>query len=89
MPKQTQIINTVVPCSRCVLAFSLITFISCLLISYSYADYFSLSIQVSAHILTLIFAGIFKVAVVAHMAATHKLNSLNVYLSAKDNYVAT
>lgn len=87
MLKQTQIINKVIRYSRCVLAFSLIAFISCLLISYPYANNFSIPVQVSAHILTIVFAGSFKVAVVALMAATKELNNQKICLGAKDTYV--
>ena len=87
MLKQIKVINKVIHYSRCVLAFSLIAFISCILISYPYADSFSIPVQVGAHIFTIVFAGSFKVAVVALMAATKELNNQKACLGAKDTYV--
>lgn len=91
MPKQTQIvnktINKAIHYSRCVLVFSFSAFIICLLISYPYAENFSIPVQVSAHILTIVFAGSFKLAVVVLMAATKELKTLNACLNAKETYV--
>jgi hypothetical protein len=89
MSKQKQTINNVIYISRYALAFSFLAFTGCVLISYPFADSFSIPVQVGAHILTIVFAGSFKVAVVALMAATKELNSQNVFLGDKDTYVAT
>ena len=87
MYKQQQIISKVIRYSRCVLGFSLIAFVCCLLISYPYADQFSILVQVSAHILTIVFAGCFKIAVIALMAATKEHNNHNVCSTLGDNDV--
>lgn len=77
MCKKFQLINKVKLISHYLLIASLLATIACLLISYPYAEQFSMPIQVAAHILTIIFAGSFKVAVVALMAASAELKSIN------------
>lgn len=67
--------------SKLVILMSFMGFIVSILVSYPYALNFSISTQILAHILTIIFAGCFKVSVVALMAAT-KEKSARI---AKDN----
>ena len=81
--------NKVINYSRYVLMLSLIGFITCFLISYPYAEHFIIGVQVGAHILTIVFAGVFKVAVVALMAANKELKALDTQSIVRDNYVAT
>ena len=52
---------------------SMIGFVISIAVSYIYAEYFSLFIQVFAHISTIVLAGIFKVAAVAVMAANKEI----------------
>jgi len=85
MSKKTQLVNKVIHYSRYILALSFAAFIACLLISYPYAESFSIPVQVGAHILTIVFAGSFKVAVVALMAANKELKTLNAPVSNEDN----
>ena len=73
MSKKIDFINNVINFSRYALVISLLAFISCILISYPYAEHFSMPVQIGGHILTIIFAGVFKVSVVALMAATKEL----------------
>jgi hypothetical protein len=68
-----KIVNKVMSVSRYTLVISFTLLITCLLISYPYAEQFSLPAQISAHILTIVFAGTFKVAVVVLMAASKEL----------------
>lgn len=56
--------------SQLTLLLSFIGFTLCLLITYLWEQYFSLNQQILAHIFTIIFAAIFKVAVVLLMAAS-------------------
>ncbi|GAA5132583.1 hypothetical protein [Thalassotalea piscium] len=86
MLKPMPLLNQVIHYGRYLLIFSFIGFISCLLISYPYAEYFSIGVQVSAHILTIVLAGIFKLTVVALMAATKELNADSASTKAKDVY---
>jgi hypothetical protein len=79
MLKSIHVVHKVIQYSRYILALSFAAFIVCLLISYPYAEQFSIPMQVGSHILTIVFAGSFKVAVVALMAATKELKTLNVY----------
>ncbi len=51
---------------------SLVCFSACLLVTYHWDDHFSINEQIFAHILTIICAGIFKVAVVTVMAAKNE-----------------
>lgn len=79
-----RVVNKVIHYSRCILVISFAAFITCLLISYPYAESFSIPVQVAAHILTIVFAGSFKVAVVALMAATKELKSHNIYTNTQE-----
>lgn len=56
--------------SKWIIALSFAGFIVSILVSYPYAASFSIPVQILAHISTIIFAGCFKVAVVALMAAS-------------------
>lgn len=67
------------------MATSFVSFVVCLLISYPFAEQFSLLIQVLAHILTIVFAGLFKVAVVSLMAVSKEQRVVN---SQNDSEVA-
>lgn len=62
-------VNKVISISRYMLIFSFVAVVICLLVSYPYAELFNMPTQISAHILTILFAGSLKVAVVALMAA--------------------
>lgn len=62
-------VNKVIFYSKLLMTGSFLGFVACLLISYPYAQYFSIPLQVTAHIFTILFAAIFKVAVVSLMAA--------------------
>lgn len=88
MPKSMPVLNQIIHYGRYILVLSLIGFIICLLISYPYAESFTIPVQVSAHILTIILAGIFKLTVVALMAATKELKTLNANSDIKEAYVA-
>jgi hypothetical protein len=76
MCKNYRAANKVIYVSRYLLWFSLLAVVACLLVSYPYAELFSIEVQVSAHIFTIIFAGSFKVAVVALMAASKELKTI-------------
>lgn len=87
MSKKIDFINNVINFSRYALVISLLAFIGCILISYPYAEHFSMPVQIGGHILTIIFAGIFKVSVVALMAATKELNNLTEQKDLREVYV--
>lgn len=53
-----------------IIIMSFMGFIGCILISYPYALNFSISIQILAHILTIVFAGCFKISIIVLMATT-------------------
>jgi hypothetical protein len=55
------------------LGVSLVCIIASILISYPYAEYFSMSMQISAHISTIIVAAILKVSYVLRCIAQHGL----------------
>lgn len=74
--KNSKLINQVIQYSKISLYITFSGFVTALLVSYPYAEYFSLGMQVTAHILTIIFAAIFKVAVVLIMAATKELRTV-------------
>ena len=48
-------------------------FISCLLISYPFAEYFSMTQQIAAHIGTMVFPALFKVGYVVRCIGQHGL----------------
>ena len=68
-----QLIQRIILASKWAMSVTFVGFILCLLISYPYAEQFTMSVQISAHILTIVFAGIFKAAAVALMAASKEL----------------
>ncbi len=68
--KKYAFIQKIIFYSQLVIIISFLGFIVSILVSYPYAVNFSISVQILAHILTIIFAGCFKVSVVALMAAT-------------------
>ena len=74
-----QVIHRVMSVSKWAMSLSLLGFVACILISYPYAELFSMATQISAHILTIIFAGVFKAAAVALMAANKELLKLQPY----------
>lgn len=47
----------------------------CLFMSYAIADYLSLYLQIAAHLATIIFAGVFKLAYVLRCFALYNLGS--------------
>ncbi len=63
--------------SQLTMMISLIGFIICLFITYLWDHQFSINQQVLAHILTIIFAAFFKVAVVVLMAVSKEQNAQN------------
>jgi hypothetical protein len=75
--KNNQLINKVIKFSKLSLLITFTGFVTTLLVSYPYAEYFSLGIQVMAHILTIIFAAVFKIAVVLIMAASKEMRAIN------------
>lgn len=70
------LVDKVIYYSRITLLLSAVLLVTCLLISYPFAEDFSLPVQIGAHILTIVFAGAFKVAVVALMAASKELRTI-------------
>ncbi|MEC8325098.1 MAG: hypothetical protein VX100_03130 [Pseudomonadota bacterium] len=48
-------------------------FISCLLISYPFAEYFSMPQQIAAHIGTMVFPALFKIGYVVRCIGQHGL----------------
>jgi hypothetical protein len=84
-----KLINKVTLVSKLTLLISFTGFVATLLMSYQYAEYFSLILQVMAHILTIVFAAIFKVAVVVLMAATKELHAVNSDSYERARYVTT
>ncbi len=68
-----QLIKKVIVYSKVFFMLSFIGLVATLMISYPYAEHFSIKLQVMAHILTIVFAGIFKVTVVALMAAKKEM----------------
>ncbi|MFH6955234.1 hypothetical protein ACHSBP_19215 [Pseudoalteromonas sp. XMcav1-K] len=48
-------------------------FISCLMISYSFAEYFSMAQQIAAHIGTMVFPALFKIGYVVRCIGQHGL----------------
>jgi len=66
---KNDLFNKLMGYSQLVMAITFIGFIGCLLISYGWDDHFSINLQILAHILTIVFAGLFKIAVVVFMAA--------------------
>lgn len=48
-------------------------FISCLMIGYSFAEYFSMAQQIAAHIGTMVFPALFKIGYVVRCIGQHGL----------------
>jgi len=84
-----KLINKVTIVSKLTLLVSFTGFVATLLMSYQYAEYFSLILQVMAHILTIVFAAIFKVAVVVLMAATKELRAVSSVDDERAHYATT
>ncbi len=61
--------------SQLTMMISSIGFIACLLITYLWDQHFSINQQILAHILTIIFAAIFKITVVVLMATSKEKNT--------------
>jgi hypothetical protein len=59
--------------ANAVLGLSVICIVVSILISYSYAEYFSMQVQISAHISTIVVAAILKVSYVLRCVAQHGL----------------
>jgi len=47
--------------------------VMCLLMTFQFDQYFSIPVQVSAHIATIVFAGVFKVGYVLRCVGVHGL----------------
>ena len=58
--------------AKCMMLVSFIGFLATILVTYPYAAYFSISAQITAHILTIVLAGLFKLACVVLMAGMHE-----------------
>lgn len=76
MTKKINLINSIIANSKIVIGISFVALIACILISYPYAEHFSMPVQIGAHISTILLAGVFKVAIVGLMAATKELQNL-------------
>tara|TARA_B100001063_G_scaffold49519_1_gene43479 strand:- start:1546 stop:1833 length:288 start_codon:yes stop_codon:yes gene_type:complete len=59
--------------ANAVLGLSFICMVVSILISYPYAEYFSMQVQISAHISTIVVAAILKVSYVLRCVAQHGL----------------
>lgn len=59
--------------ANAVLGVSFICIILSILISYPYAEYFSMQTQISAHISTIVIAAILKISYVLRCVAQHGL----------------
>ena len=59
--------------ANAVLGLSVICIVVSILISYLYAEYFSMQVQISAHISTIVVAAILKVSYVLRCVAQHGL----------------
>ena len=63
--------ETVLFAANTALAVSLVCITASILISYPFAEYFSMAVQVSAHIGTIVIAAILKVSYVLRCVAQH------------------
>ncbi|GEB70556.1 hypothetical protein PC2016_0142 [Pseudoalteromonas carrageenovora] len=59
--------------ANAVLGLSVICIVVSILISYLYAEYFSMQVQISAHMSTIVVAAILKVSYVLRCVAQHGL----------------
>lgn len=59
--------------ANAVLGLSAVCMVVSILISYPYAEYFSIQVQISAHIGTIVVAAILKVSYVLRCVAQHGL----------------
>lgn len=88
--KSDSFIHRLISYSQLAMAVSLIGFVMSILVSYPYADNFSIPVQILAHISTIVFAGIFKVGVVALMAsAKEKKAKITISSNMEKNYATT
>lgn len=71
------LVNKVIFYSKLLMIGTFVGFVACLLITYSFAEHFSITVQIVGHIFTIVFAGIFKVSLVALMAAKREVSSLS------------
>ncbi|WP_165736131.1 hypothetical protein [Pseudoalteromonas sp. C8] len=65
--------ETVLFAANTALAVSLVCITASILISYPFAEHFSMTVQVSAHIGTIVIAAILKVSYVLRCVAQHGL----------------
>ncbi|MBH0027057.1 hypothetical protein I6F53_08665 [Pseudoalteromonas sp. SWN29] len=65
--------ETVLIAANTALALSLVCITASILISYTFAEYFSMAVQVSAYIGTIVIAAILKVSYVLRCIAQHGL----------------
>lgn len=70
------LVNKVIFYSKILMFGTFVGFVVCLLVTYSYPEYFSITVQITGHILTIVFAGIFKVSLVSLMAAKKEVTFL-------------
>jgi hypothetical protein len=72
-PDLSSFFTTLLFAANTVLGASLACLIVSILISYPYAEYFSMQVQISAHISTIVVAAILKVSYVLRCVAQHGL----------------
>ena len=61
------------------MAVTFVGFIATILICYPYEQFFSIPVQIAAHIFTIIFAGLFKLACVLLMVGHKESQQAQVY----------
>ena len=57
-----------------ILGLAAVVFLGSILIAYPYAEHFQLSVQIVAHILIMVLAGVIKVAFITRMVAQKGIN---------------
>ncbi|CAM3072628.1 hypothetical protein [Pseudoalteromonas distincta] len=71
--QSSSLYETVLFAANTALLVSLVCISASILISYPFAEYFSMAVQVSAHISTIVIAAILKVSYVLRCIAQHGL----------------
>jgi len=56
---------------------SFIIVVSCVFVTFAYDQHFAISVQISAHIATIIFAGLLKIGYVLRCVALHAFGQRN------------
>ena len=57
-----------------ILSLAALIFLGSILIAYPYAEHFHLPVQITAHILVMVLAGVIKVALVVRLVAQKGIN---------------